>query len=267
MTDTPLVELTDVTKTYANGAVALDGFRMTLADGEFVSLLGPSGCGKSTVLRLIAGLSQPTRGVVRRAWDPSTSESGSSDGGQPLGCVFQEPTLLPWATVWRNVYLPLRLQGAAKATAKTQVDGALEMVGLTEFAEVYPRELSGGMKMRASVARALVTRPRLLLLDEPFAALDEITRNRMNDDLRDIWRQRRWAGLFITHSVFESVYLSTRVLVMSPRPGRVVDEIAIDLPETRTAETRTSPRYIELCRRVSRSLESSAEAAAEAAHA
>ncbi|MBA3481277.1 MAG: ABC transporter ATP-binding protein [Pirellulales bacterium] len=266
MTETPLVELTDVAKTYANGAVALDGFRMTLQDGDFVSLLGPSGCGKSTVLRLIAGLSRPTRGVVRRVWDAS-SASGSNDDEQPLGCVFQEPTLLPWATVWRNVYLPLRLQGVGSATAKSQVDSALEMVGLTEFASAYPRELSGGMKMRASVARALVTQPRLLLLDEPFAALDEITRNRMNDDLLNIWRQRRWAGLFITHSVFESVYLSTRVLVMSPRPGRVVDEIAIDLPETRTAETRTSPRYIELCRRVSRSLESSAEATAEAAHA
>jgi NitT/TauT family transport system ATP-binding protein len=266
MTESPLVELADVAKSYANGAVALDGFRMTLQGGEFVSLLGPSGCGKSTVLRLIAGLCQPTRGVVRRAWD-ACSASGSNDDEQPLGCVFQEPTLLPWATVWKNVLLPLRLQGVGKSAAKSQADDALKTVGLSEFADAYPRELSGGMKMRASVARALVTRPRLLLLDEPFAALDEITRNRMNDDLRDIWRQRRWAGLFITHSVFESVYLSTRVLVMSPRPGRVVDEIAIDLPETRTAETRTSPRYIELCRRVSRSLESSAEAAAEAEHA
>jgi NitT/TauT family transport system ATP-binding protein len=264
MTETPLVELADVAKTYANGAVALDGFRLSLQGGEFVSLLGPSGCGKSTVLRLIARLSQPTRGVVRRAWD---APSASSNNGQPLGCVFQEPTLLPWATVWRNVYLPLRLQRVAKAAAKTLVDGALDMAGLSEFAGAYPRELSGGMKMRASVARALVTQPRLLLLDEPFAALDEITRNRMNDDLRDLWRQRRWAGLFITHSVFESVYLSTRVLVMSPRPGRVVDEIAIDLPETRSAETRTSPRYIELCRRVSRALEASAEAMTEAAHA
>ena len=264
MTDTPLVELVDVAKTYANGAKALDGFRLTLQDGEFVSLLGPSGCGKSTVLRLIAGLSQPTHGVVRRAWDAT---SATSDGEQPLGCVFQEPTLLPWATVWRNVYLPLRLQGVGKAAAKSHVDGALEMVSLSEFAGAYPRELSGGMKMRASVARALVTRPRLLLLDEPFAALDEITRNRMNDDLLDLWRQRRWAGLFITHSVFESVYLSTRVLVMSPRPGRVVDEILIDLPETRTAETRTSPQYIELCRRVSRALETSAAATAEPTHA
>jgi NitT/TauT family transport system ATP-binding protein len=267
MTDTPLVELIDVAKTYANGAVALDSFRLTLQDGEFVSLLGPSGCGKSTVLRLIARLGQPTHGVVRRSWDSHSSETSSSNREQPLGCVFQEPTLLPWATVWRNVYLPLRLQGVGKATAKAQVDGALKMVGLSEFASAYPRELSGGMKMRASVARALVTRPRLLLLDEPFAALDEITRNRMNDDLLTLWRQRRWAGLFITHSVFESVYLSTRVLVMSPRPGRVVDEIAIDLPENRTAETRTSPRYIELCRRVSQSLASSAEAATEAAHA
>jgi NitT/TauT family transport system ATP-binding protein len=264
MTNTPLVDLADVAKTYASGAHALDGVNLTLHDGEFVSLLGPSGCGKSTVLRMIAGLTPPTRGVVRRAWD---ADSTASDHGQPLGCVFQEPTLLPWATVWRNVYLPLRLQRVSKAAAFPLVDGALKMVGLTEFAGAYPRELSGGMKMRASVARALVTRPRLLLLDEPFAALDEITRNRMNDDLLHLWRQRRWAGLFITHSVFESVYLSTRVLVMSPRPGRIVDEIAIDLPDVRSAETRTSPRYIELCRRVSQALDSSATLLAERAHA
>ena len=264
MIDPPLVELADVGKTYANGAVALDGFSMTLRDGEFVSLLGTSGCGKSTVLRMIAGLTPPSRGVVRRAWDHA---EGPERGGQPLGCVFQEPTLLPWATVWKNVYLPLRLQGVRKGLAKPQVENALELVGLADFASAYPRELSGGMKMRASVARALVTRPRLLLLDEPFAALDEITRNRMNDDLLTLWRQRRWAGLFITHSVFESVYLSTRVLVMSPRPGRVVEEIAIDLPEVRSAETRTSPRYIELCQRVSRALESSAMTTMEPTHA
>lgn len=260
MTESPLVELVDVGKAFANGVVALNGFSIRLRDGEFVSLLGPSGCGKSTVLRMIAGLAKPTSGGVRRAWDGPYDE-GQTAGGEPLACVFQEPTLLPWATVWKNVFLPLRLRGVSGAGAKPQVEGVLELVGLGEFAGAYPRELSGGMKMRAAVARALVTQPRLLLLDEPFAALDEITRNRMNDDLLRLWRQRRWAGLFITHSVFESVYLSTRVLVMSPRPGRIVEEIAIDLPDARTTETRTSPQYIELCRRVSQALE-----AAETSH-
>jgi len=256
MTDSPLVELADVGKTYPNGAVALGGFSMSLGHGEFVSLLGPSGCGKSTVLRLIAGLTSPSRGVVRRAWENPPEENA---GRPPLGCVFQEPTLLPWATVWKNAYLPLRLQGISKARAKEQVDDALALVGLRDFAGAYPRELSGGMKMRTSVARALVTRPQLLMLDEPFAALDEITRNRLNDDLLSLWRQRQWTGLFITHSVFESVYLSTRVLVMSPRPGRIVEEIAVDLPEPRTADTRTSARYMELCRRVSHALQQAAE--------
>jgi NitT/TauT family transport system ATP-binding protein len=259
MTDFPLVELAGVGKTYPNGAVALDGFSMALRQGEFVSLLGPSGCGKSTALRLIAGLTSPSTGVVRRAWEHSAKQN---HGGPPLGCVFQEPTLLPWATVWKNAYLPLRLQGVRKAPAKEQVDEVLALVGLSDFANAYPRELSGGMKMRASVARALVTRPQLLMLDEPFAALDEITRNRLNDDLLSLWRQRRWAGLFITHSVFESVYLSTRVLVMTPRPGKVCEEIPIDLPEPRTVETRTSPRYMELCRRVSSALEQAAQPAA-----
>jgi len=253
MTETPIVELTDVAKTYANGAVALDGFCMTLRDGEFVSLLGPSGCGKSTVLRLIARLSQPTRGVVRRAWDDS-SASGSNDDEQPLGCVFQEPTLLPWATVWRNVYLPLRLQGVAKAAAKSQVNDALKMVGLSEFAGAYPRELSGGMKMRVSIARALVTQPALLLMDEPFAALDEINRFKLNDDLLALWRTLGKTIVFVTHSVFESVYLSSRIVVMTPRPGRVFSELAVDAPRPREARFRTSAEYAALCRKTSDAL-------------
>jgi NitT/TauT family transport system ATP-binding protein len=265
MSETPLVELIDVSKTYRNGVQALDGFNLELSDGEFVSLLGPSGCGKSTALRIIAGLSAFSRGQVRRAWDgPSRRESERAV--QPVACVFQEPTLLPWTSVWNNVFLPLRLQGLTKRQAASRVDEALALVGLEQFARAYPGELSGGMKMRASVARALVTEPRLLLLDEPFAALDEITRSRLNDDLLALWQERRWAGLFITHSVFESVYLSQRVLVMSPRPGRVVEEIAIDLP-ARTADARTSPRYIELCRRVSQSLQrATAGAVTSSAH-
>ncbi|RIK85371.1 MAG: nitrate/sulfonate/bicarbonate ABC transporter ATP-binding protein [Planctomycetota bacterium] len=251
MDEAILVELAKVGKTYANGPRALDGFSAVVGRGEFVSLLGPSGCGKSTVLRLIAGLSEPSAGVIKRAW----TGKRASPGDQPLGCVFQEPTLLPWATVWNNVRLPLALQGLDRSTAAGRVDEALELVGLSRFARAYPRELSGGMKMRVSVARALATHPQLLLLDEPFAALDEITRNRLNDDLLTLWRQRRWAALFITHSIFESVYLSQRVLVMSQQPGCIVDEIAIDLPDERTMDTRTSPRYAELCRRVSHSLE------------
>jgi NitT/TauT family transport system ATP-binding protein len=259
MASTPLVELANVGKTYRRGATALAGFDLQIGAGEFVSLLGPSGCGKSTALRMIAGLSQPNSGTIRRAWDQPAATTAGSDcrvhWSHPLGCVFQEPTLLPWTSVWNNVYLPLRLRGVAKSAAKGQVEEALALVGLQGFEQAYPRELSGGMKMRASVARALVTRPQLLLLDEPFAALDEITRLRLNDDLLALWRERRWGALFITHSVFESVYLSTRVLVMSPRPGRVVEEIVVDLPEVRTAETRTSVRYNELCRRASQALE------------
>ena len=264
----PLVELANVGKNYAAGVAALADFDLRIRAGEFVSLLGPSGCGKSTALRLIAGLSQPTSGVVRRAWDQPAEKSAGRDcrvaWSHPLGCVFQEPTLLPWTSIWNNVYLPLRLKGVAKATARAKVDEAIERVGLQGFEQAYPRELSGGMKMRASVARALVTEPQLLLLDEPFAALDEITRLRLNDDLLAIWRERRWGALFITHSVFESVYLSTRVLVMSARPGRVVEEIVIDLPEVRTAETRTSVRYNELCRQTSLALERAMAAAPSA---
>jgi NitT/TauT family transport system ATP-binding protein len=245
----PLVELVDVGKTYASGAVAVEGLSLALAEGEFVSLLGPSGCGKSTALRMIAGLTAPTTGSVRRDWDADPNSAR-----QPIGCVFQDPTLMPWASLWKNVALPLRLAGAGRAAARRKVAEALAMVGLIDFADASPRQLSGGMRMRAALARALVTDPRLVALDEPLAALDEISRNRLNDELLTLWRARRWTMLFITHSVFESVYLSTRILVMSSRPGRIVDDIAIDLPTERTAETRTTPRYMELCRRVSAAL-------------
>ena len=267
MTEQPIIELVDVAKTYASGAQALEGFYLPLAEGDFVSLLGPSGCGKSTVLRIIAGLSAPTRGVVRRTWDRKSASHAKVSTQHPVACVFQEPTLLPWRSVWQNVFLPLQLQGVGKNAAAAQIEEALQLVGLERFAKALPRQLSGGMKMRASIARALLTNPKLLLLDEPFAALDEITRNRLNDDLLSIWRQRRWTGLFITHSVFESVYLSTRILVMSPRPGRVVDEIVVDLPAERTADTRRSRQYVELCRRVSLALEQAAANAAEPMHA
>ena len=243
--DPPMVTLRGVGKTFARGVVALDGLDLDVRPGEFVSLLGPSGCGKSTALRLIAGLSEPTQGVIewRRA-------QGASGERHALGFVFQEPTLMPWATVAANVRLPLKLKGLA-ATAQPRVDAALARVGLAGFAGSYPRELSGGMKMRASIARALVTEPRLLLMDEPFAALDEITRFRLNDDLLALWQSLGKTVVFVTHSVFESVYLSQRVVVMTQRPGRVFTQLAIDAPNPRDERFRTSATYAAFCRQVS----------------
>ena len=243
--DPPVVTLRGVGKTFASGVVALDRLDLDVRPGEFVSLLGPSGCGKSTALRLIAGLSEPTQGVIewRRA-------QGASGERHALGFVFQEPTLMPWATVAANVRLPLKLKGLA-ATAQPRVDAALARVGLAGFAGSYPRELSGGMKMRASIARALVTEPRLLLMDEPFAALDEITRFRLNDDLLALWQSLGKTVVFVTHSVFESVYLSQRVVVMTQRPGRVFTQLAIDAPYPRDERFRTSATYAAFCRQVS----------------
>ena len=219
-----VVALDGVGKTFANGVVALDRLDLDVRPGEFVSLLGPSGCGKSTALRIIAGLSVPSSGRV--AW----GEGGAATAGpRRIGFVFQEPTLMPWATVAANVRLPLKLAGLTP-DAPARVDAALARVGLDGFAQSYPRELSGGMKMRASIARALVTEPGLLLMDEPFAALDEITRFRLNNDLLTLWQALRKTVVFVTHSVFESVYLSQRIVVMTPRPGRVFTELAIEAP-------------------------------------
>ncbi|MAT69359.1 MAG: hypothetical protein CMJ58_07505 [Planctomycetaceae bacterium] len=254
-----MIELGDVTKTFPNGTRAVDGVSLRVAAGEFVSLLGPSGCGKSTLLRITAGLAPPTSGTVAAPW-----LNGGRDAGGQLGYVFQQPTLLPWSSVSSNVYLPLRLAGRRRRDAAPLVDAALEMVGLSDFRRARPRELSGGMQMRVSVARALVGQPTALLLDEPFAALDEITRNRIDDDLLKLWTQQRWAAVFVTHSVYEAVYLSTRVLVMSPRPGRIIDEIAIDLPQPRTPAVRGLPRFAELCERVSAALAAGMEATANA---
>jgi NitT/TauT family transport system ATP-binding protein len=244
--DPAVVTLRGVGKTFASGVVALERLDLDVRPAEFVSLLGPSGCGKSTALRLIAGLTEPTQGVIEWRRAP-----GASGEGQPaLGFVFQEPTLMPWATVAANVRLPLKLKGFA-ATAQPRVDAALARVGLAGFAGSYPRELSGGMKMRASIARALVTEPRLLLMDEPFAALDEITRFRLNDDLLALWQSLGKTVVFVTHSVFESVYLSQRVVVMTQRPGRVFTQLAIDAPYPRDERFRTSATYAAFCRQVS----------------
>ena len=215
-----------------------------MRDGEFVSLLGPSGCGKSTALRIIAGLSAPSAGAVE--WPA---------GSGKIGFVFQEPTLMPWADVAANVRLPLKLAHADRgARHRPLAMQALTHVGLADFAQSYPRELSGGMKMRASIARALVTEPQLLLMDEPFAALDEITRFKLNNDLLTLWQALRRTVIFVTHSVFESVYLSQRIVVMTPRPGRVFADIAIPAPYPRDERFRTSADYAGYCRTVSEAL-------------
>ncbi len=240
------MRLSGIGKTYRRGLVALDGIDLDIAAGGFVTLLGPSGCGKSTLLRIIAGLAEASRG--ERRWPGGAPRLGE------IGFVFQEPTLMPWASVADNIYLPLRLAGIARAAAAPRVAEAIAAVGLDGFADAYPRELSGGMRMRVSIARAFITRPRLLLLDEPFAALDEITRLKLNEDLLRLWQSQGWTVVFVTHSVFESVFLSQRIVVMTPRPGRIAGEFAIDLPYPRETALRMSPEYGAWCRAVSESL-------------
>ncbi len=253
-----LVALRDIGKTFAGGTRALAHLDLQVRRGEFVTLLGPSGCGKSTVLRLIAGLGSPSDGSI--AWNGAAGGAGT---GQDIGFVFQEPTLMPWATVADNVMLPLRLQGMDSG-AGPRVAVALARVGLEGFADYYPRELSGGMKMRVSIARALVTQPRLLLLDEPFAALDEITRFKLNDDLLALWQELGETIVFVTHSVFESVYLSTRIVVMTPRPGRVFTEMSIEAPHPRSDGFRTCTEYAGYCRIVSQALSQAITAGGDA---
>jgi NitT/TauT family transport system ATP-binding protein len=247
-----LVSLRGVSKVFSNGTLALQNMSLDIAQGQFVSLLGPSGCGKSTVLRIVAGLGEATAGTID--WPSAAHYDAEGHPQKEIGFVFQEPTLMPWGTVFANVWLPLRLQGISKAAARDRVMEALNMVGLENFADSYPRELSGGMKMRVSIARALITKPKLLLMDEPFAALDEITRFKLNNDLLHLWQTFGWTVIFVTHSVFESVYLSQRIVVMAPRPGRVFQDLAIDAPYPREEEFRTSIVYNEYCRRASEAL-------------
>ena len=244
---TPLIDLQGVSKTYDNGTLALKDVSTSIAQGSFVSLLGPSGCGKSTLLRIIAGLIAPTAGTIQ--W-PATNEQRPDD----IGFVFQEATLMPWANVIENVYLPLKLRGKPLKDVKPQLMDALARVGLADFATAFPRELSGGMKMRVSIARALVTRPPVLLMDEPFAALDEFTREKLDDDLLALWEAENWTVIFVTHSVYESVYLSERVLVMGARPGRILRDLIIDAPHPRDREFRTTPEYVKQCAEISEAL-------------
>jgi NitT/TauT family transport system ATP-binding protein len=243
-----LLELSDVEKRYDNGTLALERVNLKVGQHEFVSLLGPSGCGKSTALKMIAGLSPVTTGSI--VWSDSID-----DHAKDISFVFQEPTLMPWTKVFENVWLPLRLKGVSLETAKPMVNAVLEKVGLSQFAQVYPRELSGGMKMRVSIARAMITKPRLLLMDEPFAALDEMTRFKLNNDTLALWQAQQFTTIFVTHSVYESVYLSNRIIVMAARPGRIIADIAIDEPYPRTDSFRNTSRYAELCVKVSQALQ------------
>jgi NitT/TauT family transport system ATP-binding protein len=228
------VDIRGASKTYPNGIRALEPSNISLRQGEFVTIVGPSGCGKSTLLRLIAGLSPPTAGSIVL-----------SEGYKPprLACVFQSPTLMPWASVQTNVRLPLDLAGVGRAEADETTRHALERVGLRDFPHSYPRELSGGMQMRVSIARALVTGPRLLLMDEPFGALDEITRNRLDREFSELSARENLTVLFVTHSIYEAVFLSSRVLVMSPRPGRIHAEIGIDAPRGRADSFRGTAEF------------------------
>jgi NitT/TauT family transport system ATP-binding protein len=244
----PVVELQRVAKTYPNGTRAVDPIDLSIGAGEFVTLLGPSGCGKSTLLRMVAGLAPPSAGRIRW-WGEGFDAVGGP--GRTLAMVFQEATLMPWSRVDRNVRLPLDLARSDRAAADRAVAEALALVGLEPFARHYPRELSGGMQMRVSIARALVTRPDLLLMDEPFGALDEITRAKLDGELAELWRARSLTVAFVTHSIYEAVFLSTRVLVMSARPGRIVREVAIDAPAPRTDAFRVSAEFAAHCRQLS----------------
>ena len=239
--ESQLVVAAGINKYFPSGVQALRDLNLEIGRGQFVSIVGPSGCGKSTFLRLVAGLDAPTSGELR------------VEGHDPLGLafVFQDATLLPWRSVAHNITLPLELrrEDAAERVAQT-----LELVGLTDFAAAYPAQLSGGMRMRVSIARALVTRPQILLLDEPFGALDEITRQRLNEELLRLWQEDRWTGLFVTHNVSEAVFLSQRVLVMSARPGRILADIPIPFPYPRSPYLRSAPEFIRIANGISRQL-------------
>jgi NitT/TauT family transport system ATP-binding protein len=246
----PLLTLSSISKTFDGGIEAVRGVDLSVTDGEFVSLLGPSGCGKSTLLRIAAGLVAPSAGRV------------AFPAGRPgIGFVFQEPALMPWASVAANVRLPLDLKGVARGEADARTERALHRVGLKGFETAFPRTLSGGMKMRVSIARAIASGARLLLMDEPFAALDELSRQALNDDLLALVREDAMTVLFVTHSVFESVYLSARVVVMTPRPGRIAAELRLSPPEQRDVSWRMTQEFADSARAVSAALREAIEQA------
>ncbi|MDE2467031.1 MAG: ABC transporter ATP-binding protein [Alphaproteobacteria bacterium] len=251
----PLLTLHRIAKTYDGGLAAIRRLDLDVERGEFLSLIGPSGCGKSTALRIIAGLMAPSEGAV-----------GFAHGRPEIGFVFQEPTLMPWRDVLGNAALPLSLRGVSRSEAERRAGEALRRVGLAGFEHSYPRALSGGMKMRVSIARALAAAPQLLLMDEPFAALDELTRQQLNDDLLKLWREDGLTVIFVTHSVFESTYLSQRVVVMTPRPGRIFDEIRLKAPPGRTESYRLSAEFSADAAKVSQALKLAMQEGVETAH-
>jgi NitT/TauT family transport system ATP-binding protein len=244
----PVIEVLSAEKSFPDGTRALAPIDLTVASGEFITLIGPSGCGKSTLLKLIANLLEPTDGRILW-WRGNYDKLGSQ--GRRIAFVFQDPTLMPWARVEANVRLPLDLAGVGKEDSRPRVADALTRVGLQGFERHYPRQLSGGMRMRVSIARSLVTEPNLLLMDEPFGALDEITRNRLDADLLSLWWERKLTALFVTHSIYEAVFLSTRVVVISARPGRIFNVMTIDEPQPRDEGFRDSPRFAAYCRQLS----------------
>jgi len=244
----PEIALEGVSKQFRGGTLALQNVSMHVEKDEFVALLGPSGCGKSTLLRLVSGLTPATSGVI------AVNGMTPVNARELMSFIFQDATLLPWRTVERNVGLGLELEHAARTERKAKVTQMLELVGLSQVAQRYPRQLSGGMKMRVSIARALISRPRILLLDEPFAALDEMSRDRLNEELLRLYLEQHWTVLFVTHSVSEAVFLSTRIVILAPHPGRIAHVVPIDLPWPRTAETRLTAAYEEQVARVSRLL-------------
>ncbi|MEG2631197.1 MAG: ABC transporter ATP-binding protein [Comamonas sp.] len=248
---TPAVEVLSAEKTYPNGTQALLPVDLCIEEGEFVTLLGPSGCGKSTLLKMVAGLLEPTDGRLH-LWRKPVAQLGES--GKKMAFVFQSPTLMPWASVQTNVRLPLDLAGVPRAEADARVSEALALVGLAKFAQALPRALSGGMQMRVSIARGLVTQPDLLLMDEPFGALDEITRHKLDADLLDLWRKKKLTVIFVTHSIHEAVFLSSRVVMMAARPGRVVEEFRIDAPYPRSADFMVSPEFSRYAKQLQDSL-------------
>jgi NitT/TauT family transport system ATP-binding protein len=247
---TPIVTFRHVEKRYGTGPVILDDINFEAQRGDFIALIGPSGCGKSTILKLISGLSPITRGEA--SVDGITPQNASEE----LAFVFQEPTLLPWLTVQKNVEIPLRLAGREIMKRETIARQCLKLVGLDGREDAHPRQLSGGQKMRVSIARALSVSPKILLLDEPFGALDEMTRDHLNEELLAIREQKAWTSFFVTHSVAEAVFLSNRIFILSANPGRLYREVKVDFPYPRTEDTRQSPEYSRLVAGVSKLLRS-----------
>lgn len=246
MTESSLITFNQVSKVYANGTVALQDINLAIAPGQFVSLVGPSGCGKSTILKLMAGLGQPTTGTIQ--WGSALNPTQPDQ--RQLAFVFQDAALMPWATVMENIHLPLKLQGKSLRGCRGAIADVIQQVGLQGTEHQYPRQLSGGMKMRVSIARALVTQPKVLLMDEPFGALDEMTRSKLNGDVLRLWEEQHWTVVFVTHNIYEAVYLSNRVIIMAAQPGRILGEVTIQVPYPRSEDFRTSGLFNQYCREI-----------------